>query len=400
MKNRLIRGLAALLALTLTFSCAALAEDEEISQADLMIEEEVMLEDDDNLLSLEDMEEVRELDIDNALEDDDFDISSLFDDETNETLSIIDEELDTSIVPDDLELNPNLPDHIVNILLIGIDSRSREMAKGEQLGDVQICLSIDKNTGSIKMTSFLRDLYVTIPGYKNKSRLNVSYARGGGQLAMRTINRNFELNIQYYAVINFFGLASIIDALGGVDIEMTRTEAVAINAYLREHPPAYDNKTEKRVALERKSGVQHCDGVQAVMYARLRKVDNDFNRTARQRKLLEILLGQVMQDVDFEKLLGLMDTAMDYCISNMPGATMLELAMRVMNSGIIQKAKDGETLFEQFRIPLDKLENGSKGYAYYATKSGQSVVNLSKTKWPLTVKALHEFIYGEYIPAK
>ena len=74
-----------------------------------------------------------------------------------------------------------------------------------QNGDVQIIVSINKDDGSIKLTSILRDLYVTIPGYKNKNRINTAYSRGGGQLAMRTINKNFELNIENYITINFYG---------------------------------------------------------------------------------------------------------------------------------------------------------------------------------------------------
>ena len=133
---------------------------------------------------------------------------------------------------------------------------------------MQIIVSINKDDGSIKLTSILRDLYVTIPGYKNKNRINTAYSRGGGQLAMRTINKNFELNIENYITINFYGLASIIDSLGGIDIEMTAKEAKAINTYLRQHPPKYDNQSKdyERENLPNKAGTHHCDGIQAVMY--------------------------------------------------------------------------------------------------------------------------------------
>ena len=198
-----------------------------------------------------------------------------------------DMELDDSIDPEKLDKNPNLPDNVVNILLVGIDTRDTTLDSGLQHGDVQMILSINKDDGSVKLTSLLRDLYVTIPGYKNKNRINVAYARGGGQLAMRTVNKNFELNIESYVTINFYGLASIIDAIGGVDVDLSKAEATAINSYLKKNPPKYDNqdKDYERVPLEAVAGVQHLDGVQAVMYARTRSVDNDFGRTARQRHL-------------------------------------------------------------------------------------------------------------------
>ncbi len=100
-------------------------------------------------------------------------------------------------------------------------------------------------------------------------------------------------------------------------MELTKTEAGAINTYLRKHPPAYDNKASgERVALEKKAGVQHLDGVQAVMYARLREIDNDFNRTARQRNLLDLLLKTIMQDMTVDKLISLMETSLPYVKTN------------------------------------------------------------------------------------
>ena len=284
-------------------------------------------------------------------------------------------------------------ENIINILLVGIDTRDTTLDSGLQHGDVQMILSINKDDGSVKLTSLLRDLYVTIPGYKNKNRINVAYARGGGQLAMRTVNKNFELNIESYVTINFYGLASIIDAIGGVDVDMTKQEAGAINTYLKKHPPKYDNTDGKeRQPLERVAGVQHLDGVQAVMYARLRSIDNDFARTARQRHLLELLLGQIMQDMTLDKLIGLIETCVPYVTTNVNLNTMLELGMTVLGSGIIQRAQQGESLIGQHRVPMDKTYS-------YKDVNGASVVYMGSTNFPKNVQALHEFIYGAYYPA-
>ncbi len=321
------------------------------------------------------------------------------DEELAATIEILDDERDESVDPTKLDLNENLPDNVVNILLIGIDGRTADMdsKNSTQHGDVQIIVSINKDEGTIKLTSVLRDLYVTIPGYKSKNRINVAYSRGGGQLAMRTMNNLLELNIQHYVVINFYGLASIIDELGGIDIELTREEAGAINAYLKKNPPKYDNqgKDYKREPLEKKNGVQHLDGIQAVMYARLRSIDNDFKRSERQRHLLELLLGKVLDGgLDLNKLMGLLETCLPYAETNMSAKDMLSLAMGVLKSDILTRLENGEPLLQQNRVPMDET------WKYDTTSGGASVVVFRTTKrHQENIEGIHEFIYGEYIPA-
>ena len=318
-------------------------------------------------------------------------------DDLKETVEILDAEIDDTVDVGSLEINENLPDNVINILLIGIDSRTEELDGSNQHGDVQIIVSINKDDGSIKLTSVLRDLYVTIPGYKSKNRINVAYSRGGGELAMRTINHNFEMNIEHYVVINFFGLASIIDSLGGMDIELTKQEAGAINAYIKKHPPKYDNQGDdyERVPLEKVNGVQHLDGIQAVMYARLRSIDNDFARSARQRNLLELLLKKVTEGgMDFDKLFNLLETCLPYARTNMSLSDLGSLAMTVLQSGLLDRVAEGGSLLEQNRIPMDNT------WKYDTTDSGASVVAFRTSKrLKENVEALHEFVYGEYYPA-
>ena len=330
------------------------------------------------------------------------------------------EEPDEYVDPDLLELNPNLPDHVINILLVGVDTRTNNSQEIVGRGDTEIIVSVNRETGSIKMTSILRDSYVTIPGYSNKKKINSAFqigsnrkgpsgeplgASGGAALAMRTINRNFQMNLQYCVAINFNGLASIIDSLGGIDIPVTRSEARYINSYLKKNPPAYDNKAKgERVPLdwdaEKKAGTQevtdgkltlHMDGVQAVMYARSRslKGENDFNRTDRQRYLLDLLLQLVVRDMDVNKLLDLLDACMPYAYTNMNIATLFELCTAVLRSDILSRVGSG-SLFEQMRIPMDH------NYSY-KTVSGVSVLSYNLKKH---AQAIHEFIYGSYYPAE
>lgn len=378
------RFAALLMALCMLLSCAALAEEENAAEDEEITIEEVMLTDDGGEIPVEP-------------EEDDEEGELVIGDEEQAALAELEMgEIDDTINPDDLELNPNLPDNVVNILMIGVDTRSTSLEDGLQHGDVQIILSVNKDTGDVKLTSLMRDLYVTLPGYKNKNRINVAYAYGGGALAMRTVNRLLDMNIEHYVVINFYGLASIIDAIGGVDIDLTRKEASAINTYLRKHPPKYDNTDgSARIPLEKKDGVQHLDGIQAVMYARVRSIDNDFERTARQRHLLELLLQKVMQDMSVDKLLSLMDVCLPYVKTNMSAMDMFSLATSVLNSDIITRAQAGESLLTQMRVPMDET------WKYYTTEGGSSVIAFRNTKRVNeNVEGVHNFIYGDYYPAE
>ena len=321
------------------------------------------------------------------------------DEELASAMEILDAEIDDSVDPDNLDLNENLPDHIVNILLIGIDSRETDINSDstDQKGDVQIIVSINKEDGTIKLTSVLRDLYVTIPGYKSKNRINVAYSRGGGELAMRTVNNLLELNIQHYIVINFYGLASIIDSLGGVDIELTKQEASAINTYIKKNlkKGGYDNQDAdyERQDLEKADGVQHLDGIQAVMYARLRSIDNDFARSERQRHLMELLLAKVLDGgMDLDKLMNLLEVCLPYAKTNITTWELATLAMEVLDSDIMTRLENGESLLGQFRIPMD-------GTYKYPEEGAQYTMFRTDKRLQENIEAVHEFIYGEYIPA-
>ena len=320
---------------------------------------------------------------------------------------IEDQQEEEEIDPDSLELNQNLPENVMNILLIGVDTRTNDPQEIIGRGDTQIIVSVNRETGVIKMTSILRDTYVTIPGYKNKNKINNAYQfgcnrvkkgtvqekiRGGATLAMRTINRNFAMNLQNYVAINFNGLASIIDSLGGIDIELTKGEAWFINMYLKKNPPAYDNKARgERTPLKVEAGTQHLDGVQAVMYARTRslKGENDFNRTDRQRHLLDLLLQKVMENISVDFLMDLLEVADQYAATNMNLQTLFSLAMDLIPA--LSGHAPGESLFDQLRIPADDTWK-------YATVNGTSVIQFKRSADP--AKDIHEFVYGTYYPAK
>ncbi|WP_304508428.1 LCP family protein [Anaerotignum sp.] len=169
---------------------------------------------------------------------------------------------------------------IMNIALFGIDSQNEEN-KGRS--DAIMIASVNQKTGKIKLISIARDTYVDIPEH-GKTKINHAYAYGSAELAIQTINENFDLNIKDYATVNFDSLADVIDEMGGVELEVTEAERQQINNYLL--------KGEKL----RESGLVHLTGPQAVSYSRIRKIDGDVQRGERQRKVLECL---------FQKALGI-----------------------------------------------------------------------------------------------
>ena len=364
----------------------------------------------------------------------------LRDDETGETYSLsalseedIDKlaaqyEMDDSIDPNELEINENLPDNIINILLIGLDVRGTkkeklltEQGKYSKRSDVLIVLSLNLDDGSIKLSSLARNTYVEVPGRKNKTIIANSYGHANyengkfkswtdtPETCIRTVNHNFELNIQYYVAINFYGVAQIIEGLGGVDLDLTKTEATAINTYLStgtiknskgekiSHGKAiansYDDKNGKRDKLKKTSGVQHLDGIQALMYARLRSIDSDFVRTARTRHLLDCLLKQTLEKVKANKL-NLLDLVSDfiaYPVTNINPSTIMQLIGKVLSSGVMDNLESTDSVISEFRIPID-------GHWKYDTVDGASVTIMKDKQY--TVESLHEFIYGKYYPAQ
>ena len=399
------RLLALLLCLSMLLPVFAAAEsggDEgDIDMADLLDVEDIDLDEDGNLIPS------------GNSGDDDYDL-------TEEALEAMQDafEINESVDPSELERNENLPDEVINILLMGLDVKGtkekkllRDQDQYAKRADVQMILSINKEDGSLKLTSIARNTEVDIPDRNNSTLIANSYGHAvykNGKysswvdtpdMCMRTVNHNFEMNIQYYVAINFYGVVSIIEYLGGADIDLTKTEAAAINSYLRQHKRAisntYDDKKGDRDPLEKKDGVQHLDGLQALMYGRLRSIDDDFHRTGRTRKLLSSLLTPTVDKIKNKELdvLKLLPECGQYFITNMNIESMLSLVNVVMHSDIVKGMSLSDSLIEEFRIPVD-------GTWYYNTTGGGASVNSFKSGQKQTnVEMLHEFIYGAYYPA-
>ena len=212
---------------------------------------------------------------------------------------------------------------VLNILLIGTDVRGGTY---EDRGntDSMILASVNTRDKNIKLTSFMRDMYVDIPGH-GWARLNAAYAYGGPQLLFDTLKTNFDVDVDLYVRVNFANFRKIINHVGGVDIELSEAEARYMNKY------AWKYKTDPV-----EPGWQHLDGAQALSYARCRKIDSDFNRTKRQRIVILAFVKEIKHSspVELNSLLNVILPMIQTNMSKMQIIGLIADGTRYLNSDI------------------------------------------------------------------
>ena len=250
---------------------------------------------------------------------------------------------------------------VTNILLMGVDGSS----KTSQRSDSMILVSIDMAHRKIKLTSFLRDSWVTIPSKDKMAKLNAAYSYGGAQLAVDTLEYNFGVDIDHFAAVDFDMFTQIIDKLGGVDVEVTEKEAKFINRTTR-----YTVESGESV---------HLDGAKALVYCRIRKLDTDYMRTYRQRKVITALINKAKR-TPLTKLIAIMRDIFPLITTDL---SPLEI------TGLAYKGGMSMLLFdiEQTRVPLeDQCEAGMH--------NGQwtEVLDFDAVR-----RFLHDFIYTDKI---
>ena len=246
---------------------------------------------------------------------------------------------------------------VSNILLIGADGEDG----GSQRSDTMMLVSIDYAHGTIKLTSFLRDCWVYIPNKDKYAKLNAAYSYGGAQYVNDTIEYNFGIDIDHYVKVDFEMFTEIIDKIGGIDIEVTESEA------------AFINKTT-RYTVESGENV-HLDGAKALVYCRIRKLDSDYMRTYRQRKVINAIINKAKKSG--------MSTIIYAAKEVLP---MLETDLNAFEMTLITYTGGFAALtFEtdELRIPSDDMmTTGYKGDQWV------EIPDLDKCK-----EALKEFIY-------
>lgn len=265
--------------------------------------------------------------------------------------------------------------NIINIMLFGIDDR-KDGTKPRS--DSMMILTIDKKLGKIKLTSLMRDSYVNIEGH-GKTKLNHAYAYGGPELALNTINTNFNMNISKFVTVDYYEMEKIVDSIGGITLEIKSEEELAeINNYT--HDVAVLSNKEP-IYLEG-IGAQKMIGMQAVAYSRIRYVGNgDFERTERQRKVLSAMFDK-LTDTSVLEMPSVASKLMPLVTTNLTTKDILSLGSYVVTKGI------GD--IEQQRFPLNTYSLGK-------TIKGIWYLDLDLES---TAEQLHDYVYNDVIPVE
>lgn len=261
---------------------------------------------------------------------------------------------------------------IINIAFFGVD---RKYKNDPSRSDSIMILTIDELHKKIKMSSVMRDTYVDIKDH-GKTKINHAYAYGGPQLAIRTLNENFNLDIKNFVTVDFYSLESIIDQLGGVSINVKSDEVSLINSYMRE-VANLEKQTFKPVT---KIGIQNLDGKQAVAYSRIRyTAGGDYVRTERQRTVLSALLAKV-QGAGKLEFPFIVEKLLPYTQTSMSSIDIMKLGTAIFTSGI-------KTL-DQERFPVDSYSTGKTiGGVWYLV-----------TDIKATTMQIHKYIYEDEKP--
>ncbi|MGI6773073.1 MAG: LCP family protein [Clostridiales bacterium] len=252
---------------------------------------------------------------------------------------------------------------VKNILLIGLDSDSTEdVARSDSM----ILVSIDSKNKAIKLTSFLRDMWVEIPG-KKTAKLNAAASSGGPNLVMDTIEYNFKIKIDNYVMIGFDAFQKIIDAVGGIEVDVSKAEA----------------KEMANFGCVVTAGTNvHLNGEQALWFARVRKMDSDFQRTSRQRLVIEKAFAKAKK-LGVGKLLELANQIAPLVSTDLDKSELLKLGA----NGVVKYL--GYSIM-QGSVP-------AKGTWSDAKISGQAVLKVDFKK---NIDYLKEFIYENKPEAK
>ncbi|CAN7374161.1 LCP family protein [Rossellomorea sp. LjRoot5] len=245
----------------------------------------------------------------------------------------------------------------VNVLLLGVDSRGEEKSRT----DTMMLAQIDPKTNETKLVSFMRDIYVEIPGYKNY-KLNTAFYLGGPELLRKTIKQNFDLDIQYYMIVDFKGFEQSVDILAPKGIEMDVEKAMSEN-----------------IGVSLEPGVQNLNGKELLGYARFRHDGNgDFGRVERQQKVIAALKDEALSIGGVTKLPKMAGSIQPYIQTNMSKLDQISIAKDIL----LTNSSD-----------MDKLTLPVEGS--YTNGSYSGVGSVLEIDFEENIQALKDFLSGK-----
>ena len=285
---------------------------------------------------------------------------------------------------------------ITNVLLIGVDARDLDEPCRS---DSMIIATIDNNNKKVKLTSLFRDTLVDIPGH-GEAKLNSAYMLGGPELLLETVKETYNVSIDKYIIINFWGFETIVDYIGGIEVDVKDYQLEELNKYIGESTGGNDCPVEK-------AGIQTLNGKQALSYARIRyNVGDEYERTDRQREVIFKVIEK-LQNTKPSKYLGIMNTMLEYIKTNIDPLEALNMAYTIYKFPSLD--------VEQLQIPLvalsetrnykelgsvflmDRLQNASVLYNFiYENKyPNEEEFNYDSLKTELQKYANQESVYNK-----
>ena len=282
-------------------------------------------------------------------------------------------EIDRNVVTETGKEPAKEDENIISIALFGTDFTENEKY-GNLYGasDATMILGIDTKNNKLKLFSLMRDLYLDLPdGSGNKQNLNYTMAYGGPELILKTINYNFNLKVDKFIHVSLRTLPTIIDKLGGIQLDITSDELSYINSYIKNIDKQNGTSTPSLTS----SGLQTLNGSQAAAYCRIRYTEGkDFKRTERQRAVLNALFEK-FKNTSITDLTSIMKDILPLVSTNLTNSEIISIATKVLSMGV--------PTIEQSRFPLDgKSEMISTDMLHLITDIDE------------TTKDIHNFLYS------
>lgn len=261
----------------------------------------------------------------------------------------------TEIPEEEIEINEGINTGYRNIAILGTDTRADTLDEGRS--DCIIIVSINEQTKDVKLTSIYRDSYFQIPGH-GLDKVTHAYAYGGPALSMSTLNTNLDLDIKEYVAINFYTVMDVVDAVGGIEIDIDSSELQYINGYIQSIN-SDEHKNGKNIT---KTGTQTLSGVQALAYARIRYTSGgDYKRTERMRQVLSAVVDKVKK-MNLIELNNFADLVLGKVDTNIKQSEILSLLPQAASFNITESVGwpyevKGITLDRWYGVPVTLEDN-------------------------------------------
>ncbi len=250
---------------------------------------------------------------------------------------------------------------ITNVLLTGTDARPGETASRT---DSMMILTIDNVNKSVKLTSLARDTYVQLPG-RNPGKLNTAYFWGKESMLFETIENEFGIRVDKIVQVDFNALMSIVDVVGGVEVDVPENNITEINKYAKECYGIYTSSNKGEFQPLTSGGKQTLNGYQALSFSRVRKVDSAIARDDRQKEVL-VAIADKSKSMPVTKYPQLLNSVLPYIKTNIDSSELLKLGMTAL--GIINKGNDIKTgefpIIDNVHVKGGKYKNAGWVWLY------------------------------------